>query len=423
MSLILIEKRNESSLSKLQQTFNRQVKKLESLQKTLKKSELEMEEALRFYHTIIRPIEREINLKLAESIKLFYSFKKNPGKLSKDEQDLLHGLINGTISRLCSSPIPNSLDSEIQAIIEELDGINFQEESAKELSKLKNEIIQNAEIEGLTVDLSDISVNDSQEEIMVKLATALHEARANKAEEAPATASTEKKTKRQLEKEKKAHGLAEIQKKGLSTIYKQLAKALHPDLETDPAVKVEKEALMKRLTTAYEQNDLHTLLSLEIEWMNHPQHNGEGDRNLPEEQLKIYNAILKDQVDELKVEIERVSIHPKYFDMQHILQGFWYDTTPLGTLNIAEQELKEDLALISSTTAGLKGASPLKTLRAALESFEDDMEMEDMFGMDDDMFDMDDDIDDEDEMEDDEVFKNLEELLSAMMSGYRPKNK
>lgn len=62
--------------------------------------------------------------------------------------------------------------------------------------------------------------------------------------------------------------MEEMQEKGINSIYKQLTKVFHPDLEHDSAQKAHKEELMKRLTTAYKSNDLYALVILAMEWMN-----------------------------------------------------------------------------------------------------------------------------------------------------------
>ncbi len=46
------------------------------------------------------------------------------------------------------------------------------------------------------------------------------------------------------------------------TVYRQLARAHHPDLERDPAAQVVKTALMQEITGAYEAGDLYALLQL-----------------------------------------------------------------------------------------------------------------------------------------------------------------
>ena len=101
----------------------------------------------------------------------------------------------------------------------------------------------------------------------------------------------------------------EVRKKSIASIYKQLAKALHPDLEQDETVRHRKVALMQELTTAYHANDLHTLLRLELQWIEREEGNLE---RLTEEKLAIYNQVLKEQIFELKQQIAELPMHPRY---------------------------------------------------------------------------------------------------------------
>ena len=61
------------------------------------------------------------------------------------------------------------------------------------------------------------------------------------------------------------HRAREQQQRLLSntkTVYRQLARANHPDLERDPTLAAEKTTRMQRITAAYEADDLYTLLQL-----------------------------------------------------------------------------------------------------------------------------------------------------------------
>jgi paraquat-inducible protein B len=104
-----------------------------------------------------------------------------------------------------------------------------------------------------------------------------------------------------------------MQSKSLQTIYKQLVRVLHPDLERDSQKRTWKEELMKKLTVAYENNDLFSLLTIEMEWMNA---SAEKIRSQNDTDLKIYNAILKDQIQELQVSIDMLFMHPRNLPIQ-----------------------------------------------------------------------------------------------------------
>ena len=79
-----------------------------------------------------------------------------------------------------------------------------------------------------------------------------------------------------------------------------LVKAFHPDREPDETEKTRKTQIMQRVTEAYEKSDLLTLLRLQLEFNRIDQDHLE---NLAEEQLKYYNKILKQQMQELDEEL------------------------------------------------------------------------------------------------------------------------
>ena len=101
----------------------------------------------------------------------------------------------------------------------------------------------------------------------------------------------------------------ELKTKSIRSIYITLAKILHPDTETDDEKKLEKEELMKKVTVAYDQKDLTTLLKLEMEWVHKTSEHLE---KLTEEKLKIYISTLKQQVMELQNERMQLAYHPRY---------------------------------------------------------------------------------------------------------------
>lgn len=66
---------------------------------------------------------------------------------------------------------------------------------------------------------------------------------------------------------------------------------------------------MQQLISAYQANDLHTLLRLELEWIE-----GEADNSqrLSEEKLAVYNAVLREQVRHLEDQYEGLPLDPRY---------------------------------------------------------------------------------------------------------------
>ena len=105
-----------------------------------------------------------------------------------------------------------------------------------------------------------------------------------------------KKTKKQLQKEAELIEKEELKNKSIKSIYINLAKLLHPDLEVDEEKKLEKQELMKKVTIAYNNNDIFTLLKLEIEWIKKEE---KVLSNVPNNIIKLYNEILKEQINDI----------------------------------------------------------------------------------------------------------------------------
>ncbi|SCC92992.1 putative DnaJ-class molecular chaperone [Thiomonas sp. X19] len=131
------------------------------------------------------------------------------------------------------------------------------------------------------------------------------------------------------------------------SIYRKLASALHPDRETDAARKAHKTTLLQRANKAHAEQDLHTLLSLQLEIaMIDPAQLA----SMAEAQFKVFSAALKRQLREVEHKIKEIefgirnafpelddgAIHP-----QRIQRAF--EASLLG-LDEARQEIEDLLA-------------------------------------------------------------------------------
>lgn len=84
-------------------------------------------------------------------------------------------------------------------------------------------------------------------------------------EQAAQAAKARRKTKQQKAEEAAAQATRTQEQQLLTntkTLYRQLARAHHPDLVQDAATQQQRTHLMQRITEAYETNDLYTLLQL-----------------------------------------------------------------------------------------------------------------------------------------------------------------
>lgn len=114
----------------------------------------------------------------------------------------------------------------------------------------------------------------------------------------------EKQMQREQEKQAKLAQQRErakqIANQSIKTIYMKIAAMIHPDRELDEQKKQEKTAILQQVNHAYETQDLFRLFTLQIELGQ--QHN----EPMAEEQLKAYNILLEEQLEQIQQEIDQI---------------------------------------------------------------------------------------------------------------------
>ncbi len=168
----------------------------------------------------------------------------------------------------------------------------------------------------------------------------------------PPAKTIRKKTKRQQDKEAKEKLAAEARAKNINTVYRQLAHLFHPDLEQDPELKSKKERLMKELTAAYEAGDLHTILGLELRWLQN--HDGDISR-LSDDKLQAYTAALEEQSTEIQAEICVLAHHPRFTPLRldmFSIRGSYFML--LGNLRAEASQTHEWAETLESETDNLE---------------------------------------------------------------------
>lgn len=308
---LVINKQEKQILSKQQQTFNRLVKKIEKLRAELEQTSNLMNRKLDFYAKQIYPLEQQLTSLQKEVARILYAFYNNRKLFSKKQKEALREVIINQLSAILKFDTGEP-DDELKEIFKAVEGISYEEAAEEDFDTMKYEMAEMFEECGFEMDLNDMHSKMTEEEIIKKMVE-MQDQLKQQAEAKQQKRSSYKKTKKQLEKEERERLLEEARTKNISSIYRQLAKAFHPDLEQDEELKLEKEHLMKELTAAYEKNDLHTLLRLEILWIQKEENNPD---RLSDEKLKLYNEALKEQVQELETEIHMLFEHPRYQPLQ-----------------------------------------------------------------------------------------------------------
>ncbi|NJO88495.1 MAG: J domain-containing protein [Chloroflexia bacterium] len=176
-----------------------------------------------------------------------------------------------------------------------------------------------------------------------------------------------KKTKKQIEREERQKAEEAIEKKSIRSIYIALAKVLHPDTEPDPVQKLEKEELMKKVTKAFEEKDLPTLLHLEMEWVHKESNHLE---QLTDEKLSVYISALKQQVKELEQQRWAIKHNPRYSAIVHLLQHI-SGKNAMFALKVETAEEKSRVETFDSFITKFKKEGQKKNILEFIEEYSD----------------------------------------------------
>ena len=371
---LVIAKKAKQKLNKHQQIFNRLVKRLENLRREKEKTEKILSEKLDFYGKHIYPLEAETANLAAHSAKTFYRLYHEQKKLSPPDKEILLEIIAGQISDFFSFS-RREPDDELKKIFEFVEGESFDKAAESNFEAMKDDMHETFKGLGVDIDLDDFTSDLSEDEIIRKMFEKLGDV----GEQAKSQAEVQpkrKKTKRQLDNEDRERQIEEAKTKNISAIYKQLAKVFHPDLEQDNDRKAEKETLMKQLTIAYKQGDLHTLLRLELEWLQKEENNLE---KLSDEKLAIYNQALKEQVQELEMQIQLAVQHPRYLPLQRYIRFFGVESVKLEH---EKKKLQTEIEFMKEDLAELDSDKPLKKLKQIIRDTKKEIKSQQMFSFD-----------------------------------------
>lgn len=360
-----IRKSAAAPLTPAQVEFNKRMKALERARAAHDKERADLDRKLADHRKLVTPLmERGNRVEFAIIMAMYdahYSLK-----LTKRRSEWLGDLISDKAGALLyqSSGLTGEETARLDALVNEF-GPSFLEEEAEEEDRIDFEFMRGmvrdiAAKAGLDINLDDLEFDADPAETERKLRERLMAAdedfkRAAETSAKPAgKAKPRKPTKAAREREQQRQAIEEAKKRDAKTLYKQLAKVLHPDLEPDPTLKAHKEAWMKRLTSAHSSGDLHDMLMIELEWL------GEEAGNLAtasEEKLRTYALMLKEQTDELRERTRDIAMEPQYQPLHEFRGPFGAPVTVreiVGRLSADLREQEEALAILQAGGTGLR---------------------------------------------------------------------
>ncbi len=337
VSALTIVKKETEKLSPNQAAFNKLTSRIEKLRNEIARKEGQLDEAIQLFGQTIPTLEAKLFQQRHQLLLLiwpFYQQKKLPKAVQPYLKDMLQEMISEVLQNGDEEP-----DEEFKAIFLELEGEDYESVLKREEKEMQQEMRQEFKSWGVNMEW-DEKAPLSEEEMAKKLhefQQQMHERLAEEERHQNERFKTRAKTEKQLQKEKREQEAEQLKQKNITTIYRQLAKLFHPDLEQDADRRLEKEALMKSLTEAYETKNLHALLMLELKWIHNENSHLE---SLTEEKLSVYLEILRSQAAELKSEKWQMLHHPRYHALVN-RYGFRPLTYPVKTI-------KEDIAQIEA---------------------------------------------------------------------------
>jgi len=319
----------KKKLTKNQQAFNRLTKRIEQLQQAIRKDTTKLETVLKAYNASIPSLQQEISKSRLTLAKALGETTKKL-KFGSRQADNLRKVILLLCDEAFAYVEP---DRETEQFYNDWSESNYREEVQSQNLAMKKAFAEHAkDAFGMEIDLD--ALGDTPEEFTRFARRILNEFK-NSENQQKERSFGKKKSKQQLAREELRQKEEAHQLKSMRSLYLSLAKALHPDIEMDLSEKKRKEELMKKVTAAYADKDLSTLLKLEMQWVASETRTLD---TLPDEKLKLYIASLKEQAAALEEEHASVFYNSRFSPIKDV----WHLTEQQAIHEI--QALKQDCA-------------------------------------------------------------------------------
>ncbi|MDH2385231.1 hypothetical protein [Bradyrhizobium sp. CER78] len=342
-------------LSRSQKTFNALILQIEQ-QRALLRAWEELDGSYQQkYHEALLPLQTrraELQLKMARCLDSAWRDKG----LGKSEKRTISDIVTDLVGGLLADTEEQER-IELTEIYNRHSGTDFATEAAAELDDMK----------AITEALFGVKTGDdvkSSDDLMQRIQESLkndarlHDEAASREEERQAR---RKKSPRQLAAEARVQTEQAELSRSIREVYHKLVVALHPDREPEPRERERKTELMQRANAAYKQKDLLQLLELQLELEHIDQHDING---LSEERLKRYNTILREQLGELKAEINDVELA---FRIRFDIDPFGA-ITPAGVMRRLDGDVGECRRHIREIERDLRVLDDPNTLRMWLKN-------------------------------------------------------
>lgn len=366
-----ISRPTAQALSPAQKRFNALLKRIEGARAKVADWQQNLPVYLSAHAAVVVPLAEQLTSRQRDWAFLLGRQLDRPKGWTKAERETLTEMLCDVAGMLLDEQ--ETPDAELKALYDRYAEVDFDTEHEQDLQVMKE---MAAALSGM--DLGDEAVS-SRAELMQRLEAAAREAAVDQAENATTGAQPHRRVSAaQARREARAAAEAQAVTQSLREIFRKLASALHPDRETDPVQREAKNALMQRANQAYAANDLLTLLELQLQTEQiDAEHMGRASAT----QLKHYNRVLAEQLEELQAEEARLEMEFRY--QIGAEPGWGLNPSRLGPLiDESAAALRAELAQLQQWTRALDNPATakswLKQMRQKLRDEEQDDAIEAM---------------------------------------------
>ncbi len=287
-----------AALTPAQKRFNTLIRQIEQARRKLAAWHDNIARYRRTHNEVIVPLARALSAERRHWIVALDALVDQPG-WSKTERAVLRELICEGAALLLEAA--DGEDAELKALHDRHAEVDFDslQQQARETVKQMAEAMTG-------LDLGDMDGIDSDRDLIERMREGMAAqqaagAHADPEAEAPPPPPPRRKTAAQQRREAEA----QLATQSVREVFRKLASALHPDREVDPVEREAKTVLMQQVNQAYAANDLLALLELQLRI---EQIDASHVADAGAKRLGHYNKVLAEQLDELKLEIERTEI-------------------------------------------------------------------------------------------------------------------
>jgi hypothetical protein len=356
--LVNVDKNDKSPAGKKRKQFNNLLNKIDGLKTALRRTEEGVRSGMIFFHAKIEPLRRQLVGLKCDYIRVLDGLHDHKIFTKKDREKIAYLIVSESEDALSSDSYEDL--NEIRAIHD-----RYAEESADEKdaeAKRSAAGFANNFFGTMGFDLN-IDPDDTPEEMLQKAQAATERLKAEEAAKAERSNQKRAENAKQAAKMEAAHQEVQNLQKASKTIYNDLVKLLHPDLERDETAKIEKTEAIKKVNEAYQNNDFFALLTLQSEYL---ARHGDSIAQLPDQQFNYYIKILKDQKTELEAQLDMMEMMPGF---ESWVYNNLCDPNPLHEEAMRKRAVKEEKDQQKQYRQNIEIARSPEQMKAELRRF------------------------------------------------------